>query len=79
MHRRAFELSPYGNPREPRNYYVNVHTTDYPNGAIRGQLSGNGNGQGCGDDDGDDRSVRAAPRRDGGGGCGDDDDQGEDD
>ena len=63
----------------PGNYYVNVHTTDYPNGAIRGQLSGNGNGQGCGDDDGDDRSVRAAPRRDGGGGCGDDDDQGEDD
>jgi len=62
----------------PGNYYVNVHTTDYPNGAIRGQLSGNGNGQGCGDDDGDDRSVRAAPRRDGGGGCGDDD-QGDDD
>ena len=62
----------------PGDYYVNVHTTDYPNGAIRGQLSGNGNGQGCGDDDGDDRSVRAAPRRDGGGGCGDDD-QGDDD
>jgi hypothetical protein len=24
--------------RNPENYYVNVHTTDFPNGAIRGQL-----------------------------------------
>jgi hypothetical protein len=24
--------------RERGNYYVNVHTTDYPNGAVRGQL-----------------------------------------
>jgi hypothetical protein len=22
----------------PSNYYVNVHTTDFPDGAIRGQL-----------------------------------------
>ena len=57
----------------PGDYYVNVHTTDYPNGAIRGQLSGNDSGQGCDDDEGDDLSVRAASRRDGGGGCGDDD------
>ena len=25
--------------QEPEDYYVNVHTTDFPNGAIRGQLS----------------------------------------
>jgi CHRD domain len=25
--------------QNPENYYVNVHTTDFPNGAIRGQLS----------------------------------------
>jgi hypothetical protein len=24
--------------QNPENYYVNVHTTDFPNGAIRGQL-----------------------------------------
>jgi hypothetical protein len=24
--------------RNPENYYVNVHTSDFPNGAIRGQL-----------------------------------------
>ena len=24
--------------RSPRGFYVNVHTADYPNGAIRGQL-----------------------------------------
>lgn len=23
----------------PQNYYVNIHTTDYPDGAVRGQLS----------------------------------------
>jgi hypothetical protein len=23
---------------EPYNFYVNVHTTDFPNGAMRGQL-----------------------------------------
>jgi hypothetical protein len=26
--------------KNPAEYYVNVHTTDYPGGAIRGQLSG---------------------------------------
>lgn len=26
--------------KSPAEYYVNVHTTDYPGGAIRGQLSG---------------------------------------
>ena len=25
---------------QPGNYYVNVHTTDYPKGAVRGQLKG---------------------------------------
>jgi hypothetical protein len=25
--------------KNPENYYVNVHTTDFPGGAIRGQLS----------------------------------------
>ena len=25
--------------KNPENYYVNVHTTDFPDGAIRGQLS----------------------------------------
>jgi hypothetical protein len=25
--------------KNPEDYYVNVHTTDFPNGAIRGQLS----------------------------------------
>jgi hypothetical protein len=24
--------------KNPENYYINVHTTDFPNGAIRGQL-----------------------------------------
>lgn len=26
----------------PQNYYVNVHTSDFPNGAVRGQLGGMG-------------------------------------
>jgi hypothetical protein len=57
----------------PGNYYVNVHTTDYPNGAIRGQLSGNHHDcHGDGDDLG-------AARRSSQGGCGDEDDQGDDD
>jgi hypothetical protein len=29
----------------PQNYYVNVHTSDYPDGAIRGQLSNRGQGK----------------------------------
>src|SRR6185503_2303812 len=37
--------------KAPSNYYVNVHTSDFPNGAVRGQLVGVGNS-----DQGDDNS-----------------------
>ena len=57
----------------PAGYYVNVVTTDYPGGAIRGQLSTCG---GDGDHQSDD--VRP-PTRSNGNGCGDDDDQGDQD
>ena len=39
--------------RHPRQYYVNVHTTDFPDGAVRGQLGRVGDG----DDNGDDSEV----------------------
>jgi hypothetical protein len=32
--------------RHPREYYVNVHNAEYPNGAIRGQLRPGGHGHG---------------------------------
>ena len=34
--------------RHPRRFYVNIHTADYPNGAIRGQLKRSGHHRGGG-------------------------------
>ena len=52
----------------PAGYYVNITTTDYPSGAIRGQLSDTGHG--CGHDEDDDDDL--ASRNNSGGGDGDD-------
>jgi hypothetical protein len=52
----------------PSAYYVNVTTQDYPNGAIRGQLSGCGHGGGN-DDEGDD-DLASLRNNGGGNGCG---------
>ncbi len=34
--------------KHPKNWYVNLHTTDFPSGAIRGQLKQSGGGAGGG-------------------------------
>jgi hypothetical protein len=33
----------------PGNYYVNVHTTDFPAGLVRGQLDNDNDGDGSAD------------------------------